>query len=141
MVYDEECESQNTQVILQLGKTLSFMLRRDVTASLNHDDDQLQLWVFRAGKIIDEYNSSPGLWGDSSEVQGGNPQILAAAFGTQDAQSLERILQSNDYAFAHERHIAIAELAGVDGAFFACGAVSLARRDIEATVLDRSVRI
>jgi hypothetical protein len=64
VVYDHECDTQNTFAITDLGRKLSTSLKSPVVAFLNHDDDILCYWVFENGQLIEEYNSCPDYFED-----------------------------------------------------------------------------
>src|SRR5262245_31164062 len=59
VVYDRDCDHQNTFAINDLGLALSKSLSSPVVAFLNHDDDILYYWVFDQGRVLEEYNSCP----------------------------------------------------------------------------------
>jgi hypothetical protein len=64
VVYDHECDTQNTFAITDLGRKMSESLNGPVVAFLNHDDDILCYWVFENGEVIEEYNSCPDYFED-----------------------------------------------------------------------------
>jgi hypothetical protein len=109
VVYDAESDTQDPEVITELGQKLSRDLNAAVLAVLNHDDDILFFQLFQNGKVTDEYDSAPGYFeGNDSGPTGGNPAKLAEAFDVEDELSIERILRG-EYAFAVHRHQALAE--------------------------------
>lgn len=129
LVYDSKCESQDSEEITSFGATLSVASGTRIVGSFNHDDDQLLLKTFEDGREIDQYNSSPGLWGDESEIMGGNTELLAQILRISNAAQLDRVLRTFEFAFAFERHMAIVELAGLEVGPFICGWVDIKRKD------------
>lgn len=112
MFYDEESDSQDDDVIKDLGARASEELGAPVLAVLNHDDDVLAYWLFEAGQLVDEYNSCPGYFGDGDTTPaGGDATRLCAAFGVPaKAEQVDEVLRREDYVFALERHSDLAEL-------------------------------
>ena len=55
VVFDEASDSQDPDLIRNLGKQLSKALNSAVLAVLNHDDDILWYVLFDKGDSIDEY--------------------------------------------------------------------------------------
>ena len=106
-VLDEACESQDGEELASLAARLSAVFQCPVLAVLNHDDDILYFELYEAGEQRDEYNSSPSYFDDTVEddgPSGGNPALLAAAFGVTDKERIEAALRSTEYVFATERH-------------------------------------
>lgn len=127
-VYDEASDTQDDSVIRHLGARLSRDLGATVLAVLNHDDDMLFYWLFEAGSLTDEYNSFPGFFQDDGESKpkGGDARKLAAAFGgTADVAAIEKILRTDNdsdaYAFALDRHIALAGALGLPDQYGTAG--------------------
>jgi hypothetical protein len=110
--FDEKSDMQDESEIKNLGEKTSKNLDAPVLAVLNHDDDILAYWLFNAGKLVDEYNSCPGYFGDGDETPaGGDARKLCAAFGVPaNAKKVDVILRDIEYAFACERHEALAAL-------------------------------
>lgn len=120
VVYDALTESQETRLLTNLGRELSAQFDCPSLAALNHDDDILWLQLHVDGRLIDEYNSSPGYFDGNAteEPEGGNAEALCEAFGAEDAAArVERILrQERDtmgYVFASKRHAELAEALGI----------------------------
>lgn len=112
VVFDEESDSQDPDVITQLGAHLSSRLRCPVLAVLNHDDDVLFYQLFDGGSLADEYCSAPGYFsGDDASISGGDAQKLCSAFGASSAEAVSLILHppedSDGYTFAFEQHKAL----------------------------------
>ena len=120
VVFDEESDEQETEVITRLASHLSRELSCPVLAVLNHDDDILWYQLFLSGALADEYDSSPGYFDSVAEPSvpaGGDAQKLCSAFGG-DVARVESILRKSSfeeggYAFAVERHAALARALGI----------------------------
>jgi hypothetical protein len=113
---DEISNDQHQEVISELAKIISQLFRWPVLAILNHDDDILWYQLWNRDELIDEYDSCPNYFSGSDEGEGpkgGNPKRLCAAFGANNPTAVERILRSNDYVFAIERHQALVEALGI----------------------------
>ena len=124
VVFDSECDTQDQAVISELGEKLSVELKATVLAVLNHDDDILWYQLFQNGKVVDEYDSMPGYFDEDSDhsgALGGDAAKLAAAFGVEDELGIARILKSDKYAFAVERHGALCEALGLPEFAAGCG--------------------
>lgn len=107
VVYDKDADSQDEDTIIDLAKLLSANMNAVVFAVLNHDDDILLYWLFESGKQIDSYNSTPDYFADTPEPRGpvgGDARALCEAFGSPNIEAAERILRSEDYVFALDRH-------------------------------------
>jgi hypothetical protein len=118
VVFDREMERQDPQIITILGQRLSRDLRSPVLAVLNHDDDVLAYQLFADGAVIDEYNSLPDYFDDDPDAeQGGDAQILCAAFGCTDVAAVEAVLRKPEgrggYEFAVERHEDLVQALGL----------------------------
>ena len=46
VLFDRDCDEQNTEEIKMLGTALSTKLELRILGCLNHDDDDLLLWIF-----------------------------------------------------------------------------------------------
>ncbi|PWU10214.1 MAG: hypothetical protein C5B50_25935 [Verrucomicrobia bacterium] len=127
VVFDEESEDQNQEVIAELAARLSGSLGCPLLAVLNHDDDILMYQLFLNGELMDEYDSTPDYFGGAEEFddeshplkdpQGGNAKLLCEVFGANAVEEVENILRKpsltdEGYVFAFERH---ADLAGALG--------------------------
>jgi hypothetical protein len=118
VVFDEQSDSQDTDVINALAAELSTKCKCPVLAAMNHDDDILWCNLFTGGKSTDEYNSCPGYFDDSAgsdEPTGGDATKLAAAFCVGDPAPIEKALRApgDDYTFAIERHTDLAAALGL----------------------------
>lgn len=121
VVYDRECEEQDIEVLRKLADTLSSKLRCPALAVLNHDDDVLMYSLHENGKLVDEYNSSPGYFesGPGEPPAGGDASRLARAFGVASTTDVEDVLHTPNgagsgegYVFEAERHQELVEALG-----------------------------
>lgn len=121
VVFDEESEDQDTEVITLMASRLSRALRCPVLAVLNHDDDVFWYQLHLSGELADEYDSSPGYFDPAAEPSapaGGDAQKLCSAFGASAVAEVERILRKSSfdedgYAFAVERHEDLVRALGI----------------------------
>lgn len=118
VVFDEESEEQNQEVIAELASRLSREFGCPVLAVVNHDDDILWYQLHLNGERADEYDSSPGYFdGDVTAPSGGDAQQLCQAFEVDAVAEVGRVLSKaaldeDGYVFAIERH---ADLVGALG--------------------------
>lgn len=139
VVYDHACEGQDTDLIQAMTGDLSGAFDCPALAALLHDDDVFMYWLFRSGRLADEYNSEPAYWDDSrpSEPSGGDPRAICAAFGAERAEpEVEAILRSawgvdkdewppGDYLGAEVRHQALARALGLPPYCYSMGYASI----------------
>lgn len=115
-VYDKEADSQDEDITAGLAKLLSAKMDTVVMAILNHDDDILMYWLSDRGTQTDAYNSTPNYFSDTLDTSvpsGGNSQVLCRSFGSPNFEAAERILRSDDYVFALDRHLDLLNALGV----------------------------
>lgn len=120
VAFDEESDTQNTEVISALAATLSKTLACPCLTVLNHDDDILCYQLHEGGKLVDEYDSTPGYFDARSQPSppaGGDAAKLCAAFGG-DVEIVEKILRSSSfkgggYVFAVNRHAELVKALGI----------------------------
>ena len=121
VVFDEESDEQNTEVITGLASRLSRELLCPVLAVLNHDDDIFWYQLYLSGELADEYDSSPGYFDPAAEPSapaGGDARKLCSAFGVSAVAEIESILRKSSfdedgYMFAVERHTDLARVLGI----------------------------
>ncbi len=122
VVFDEESEDQNQEVIAGLAAWLSEEFQCPLLAVLNHDDDILWYQLYLNGKLADEYDSSPGYFDADEDADhepaGGDAEKLCQAFGSVKAKEMAAILRQgafveDGYTFAMERHADLAEALGL----------------------------
>jgi hypothetical protein len=113
VVFDEACSGQDVKALSALTSALSKVLDCPALAFLNHDDDVLCFELYLGGKLVDEYNSSPGYFEaaeDPPRPTGGDATKLCEAFGASDPEKVERILRkslldADRYTFEFQRHL------------------------------------
>lgn len=119
VVFDEESEEQNDEIIAELASRLSGQLRCPLLAVLNHDDDILWYQLYLSGELVDEYQSALDYFETEDEEaamagpEGGDVKKLCAAFGSNAVAEVEKILRTpsaldGGYIFAIERHMDLA---------------------------------
>src|SRR5262249_11517814 len=95
VIFDEEADKQDTQVLTGLASALSSHFRCAALAILNHDDDIFWYQLHRVGELIDEYNSTPDYFrlppaypnvdsGPHLPPSGGDALKLCSAFEARD---------------------------------------------------------
>jgi len=121
IVFDEQSDGQNQNIIAELATRLSREFGCPVLAVLNHDDDILWYQLYVSGELVDEYDSSPGYFDPSAEPSGpagGDAQKLCRAFGARNVAEVENILRKSSfdedgYTFAAERHTDLTRVLGI----------------------------
>jgi hypothetical protein len=129
VVYDEQCEAQDTDILEELASDLSKRFGCPALAVLNHDDDILWYKLFEAGRLTDEYDSCPDYFDAEAEElsmpKGGDAQKLCSVFGSaQNAAEVERVLRAPNpdaYVFAVERHEELVKALGIPTFSVGCG--------------------
>jgi hypothetical protein len=122
VVFDQESDTQNPEVILRLTAQLASELHCPVWTVLNHDDDILWYQLYMNGSQVDEYNSAPDYFSglpldQRSGPKGGDAALLCRVFASSRVAEVETILrkpsrEDDGYLFAVQRH---ADLAGALG--------------------------
>ena len=118
VVFDEQSDEQDTEVIADLAKHLSRECNCPVWAVLNHDDDVFWYQLHVVGELVDEYDSSPGYFDatEPSPPKGGDAQKLCSAFGASKVAEVDRVLRTpviGGYLFAIQRHDDLVNLLGI----------------------------
>jgi hypothetical protein len=136
VVYDRECEDQDTDVLQRVAFDLSRAFDCPALVALVHDDDVLWYALYEHGAYIDAYNSVPDYWDDSepSEPSGGDARALCMAFGAEQAiQEVDALLHfapltddPNDAAWdtylpAEDLHQALARALGFPAYAYSMG--------------------
>lgn len=137
VVYDADSESQDTSVMGRLASELSNHFQCPSLAILNHDDDLLVYQLYEAGKLIDEYDSSPGYFdGELSAPIDGDAKKLGQAFDVKhNIAQIESILrkpsyEEDGYLFATDRHRELAQALGIPSFAVGLGYEYIEARDI-----------
>jgi hypothetical protein len=116
VVYDAECNDQDTRVIHQCSALFSQTFACIVFTVLNHDDDRLIYRLYKNGQLLDTYDSNPErLRGHTSPPMGGNAVLLCQTFQSPHVADVEHTLHAptvnHKHAFfAIERHERLAHL-------------------------------
>lgn len=122
VVFDEESDEQNPEVIAELASRLSGAFHCPLLAVLNHDDDIFWYQLYLNGELVNEYNSSPDYFDSAAEEasppEGGDAQKLCIAFGATTVAKVKKILgkssfDDDGYTFAVERHADLADALGI----------------------------
>ena len=139
VVYDAITESQDPDTLTSLGRELSAQLDCSALAALCHDDDVLWLQLHVDGRLVDEYDSTPGYFDDvpPSGPEGGDAAALCTAFGAEErVGKVEGILRRGQgfggYTFAQQRHDALAGELGIPPALVTVGYDYLTRGEVPA---------
>ena len=152
VVYDEESESQDDELIRELASRLSGRFQCPLLAVLNHDDDILKYWLFLNGELMDEYDSTPGYFGGDDEddqsasslggPEGGNANLLCRLFEMNSVAEIESILRrpAGDrygYIFAIDRHTDLVAALGITTLGVAAGYELLSNGEIPEDLDER----
>ena len=124
VVFDEESDGQNDEIIAELASRLSGQFRCPLLAVMNHDDSILWFQLYLSGELVNEYNSAPGYFETEDEEaaaagpEGGDAKKLCAAFESNEIVKVEKILREpgaadGSYVFEIERHIDLARALGI----------------------------
>jgi hypothetical protein len=92
VVFDQECDRQDLDVISNLTSELSHELKCPALAVLNHDDDILWYQLYDKGELVDEYDSYPNYFNPkkkASVTNGGDAKKLCNIFGVGDTSAVE----------------------------------------------------
>jgi hypothetical protein len=116
VVYDAECDDQDTDAIIALTAELSAILQCPAMVVLNHADDLLWYALYVRGELQDRYDSNPGWFGPEASISdpsGGDAARLCAAFACPQVEQVACILRepnsSGTYPLAVMRHIELAQ--------------------------------
>ena len=128
-IYEEGCDAQDTEHLSSLLSDISTRFSCPAFGILNHDDDILAYELWSNGELVDAYDSCPGYFdGDESRMvpEGGDAKALSELMGNgQNIEEIEKTLRSSgddeDYAFAVERHEALAKAVGLPSHTVGCG--------------------
>jgi hypothetical protein len=124
VVFDEESDEQNDEIIAELASRLSGQFCCPLLAVTNHDDSILWYQLYLSGELVDEYNSAPGYFETEDEEAaaagpaGGDAKKLCAAFKSNAVGKVEKILRKHGaaaggYVFEVERHMDLANALGI----------------------------
>jgi hypothetical protein len=118
VLYDRACEDQDENELRSLAAELSDAMGAPVLASLLHDGDILQYWLYRDGTCLDAYNSLPSYFDNttgSDTPEGGDATVLCEAFGETGAAAAVETLLRDPEIDAEDRHLALVAHLGFPG--------------------------
>ncbi len=124
--YDREADEQVEAAIVLVGSQVSQTCNCPVLAVLNHDDDILCYWLFKAGEQITFYNSNPGYFDDGDRTPiGVDAEALCEAFQRSDEETIDEVdailSEEEDYVFALDRHQALSDWLGLPWEYVCIG--------------------
>jgi hypothetical protein len=111
VVYEEQCDTQDTDILERLASRLAAHFDCLALAILNHDDDVLLYRLYAGSGLLDQYDSTPGYFeGEETLPEGGDAAALCKAFGVeQNASAVDAVLHDENFLFAVERHEALVD--------------------------------
>ncbi|MBO7435361.1 hypothetical protein J6U76_05140 [bacterium] len=113
VIYDEELDQLDAKVVSSLAQRLSKSLHCVAFAVINYNDETLLFWLYRAGELIDSYNSQPGYLDpkleENTPPMGANPEKMAKVFKDASLQEIGPITRrpsypDENYCTATDRH-------------------------------------
>jgi len=122
-LYDEASDDQDETIICKTAEALSKKLHTAVLAFLVHDSDVAKYWLYRDGKLADEFNSAPDYFGESvskatrARVRGKSEALRPLCVsGAATMGRLEAILHpaGGQPLMAEDTVTDLAELLGID---------------------------
>jgi hypothetical protein len=124
-VYPEKSETQDADILKEVAASLSKLNATWGLASLVHDSDIFQYWLFKDGIEVDSYDSAPGYWQDEElPPAGGNVNILSQLIGDDcDKSAIEHVLRDDEdeFLFAEDRCAGFAKCLGINERFSTVG--------------------
>jgi hypothetical protein len=144
MVFDRQCDDQDTDALERLTVALSQVLSCAALAACNHDDDVLLLLSVDAGKVVDRYESTPDFFqGRYHDPAGGNARWLCHAFGAsaREEQVAAALRASHDdVGLEIDRHRSLQRLLGLPQTMSFLGYRYVARGELVADSAATSLR-
>ena len=113
VIYDEELDQLDAKVVASLTQRISKALHCVAFAVINYNDETLLTWLYKAGELIDAYNSQPGYLDPKLEENtpptGANPEKMAKVFKDAPLSELGPITRrpsypDENYCTATDRH-------------------------------------
>jgi hypothetical protein len=102
---------------------------------VNHDDDVLQYFLYRAGTRVDEYNSRPGYFvGRDDRPSGGDVGALCAACDVADRNDVVAAALQGRFAIETERHAALVEALGLPSAAVGTGYTYVSQGELPESI-------
>jgi len=138
-VYDEACEDQDPSILVGLTERLSHVAGAAVGV-LDHDSDILQLWLYRDGAQVDEFNSHPNYFVGANpgreplgraelEAVGGHPERWGDLLVAGALPGQLRSAWDSEVVFAEEMLARVADLLDWDPSLSATGFNYVSRGD------------
>jgi hypothetical protein len=121
VVYDRECDEQDTEILGALAAHLSAHLDARSFAVLNHDDDILWLQLYDHSELIAEYANRGG--------PRTNVRALCRAFGKPRQVLPVWLLLRRPFVFQSNRHRLLARRLGLPQASIGLGFTYIRRGD------------
>jgi hypothetical protein len=128
IVVFDRVSDEDSVALRKLASNLSKEFQCPALAALVHDGDLFLYWLYKAGRLVDEYDSMPTYFQTDAEAappKGGNPEALCEAFRAQHALSdLQAIFKratkavldddwSEEHLIGDEIHDVIAQALGL----------------------------
>jgi hypothetical protein len=132
VVYDRECEKQDTAILAALAGRLAAELRAIALAVLNHDDDILWLHLYKGAALVAEYANRDG---PRTRVR-----ALCQALGCPSAASEVWLLLRRPFVFQMERHQQLAAALGLPEASVGSGFDYISRGDLPKGVTREALK-
>jgi hypothetical protein len=123
-VYTEVTEDQDSKKLCAIADGLSKTLRTDVIAFMVHDSDIAMYWLYRDGKLTDEFNCAPDYFGEDvsdkerERVRGNADVLLPLCIEGTTREQVDELLHPPDgpSTFVEEIIYELAKLLGIDDA-------------------------
>jgi hypothetical protein len=111
VIYDKDMEAAELTDVGRFAQKVSDLCFSLSVAVSNYDDDYLWYQVCKGGKLVDEYNSTPGYFGRPySAPVGGQARVISTILERGSEEPLVHdILHTRSYAVETQRHLALAE--------------------------------
>jgi hypothetical protein len=140
IIYDADSESQDG-AIYAVAQDVSKRLGCVALAVTNHDDSVLYFQLFRNGKLIDQYNSSPNYFDNSPPAPpaGGDAALLCRVLGRRDGRDIVGEILRFDplshtdnqrYVFEVDRHSDLVKALGLSPFAVGTGYNSFAKDEL-----------
>lgn len=126
VVYDQECENQDTQVLAALAEHLATRLNARCFAVLNHDDDILWFQLYDGPDLVAEYANRGG---PKTKVT-----ALCRALGNPSGIVRAWFLLHRPFLFQFTRHQQLARLLGLPEGSVGSGYTYISRGEMPVGV-------
>jgi hypothetical protein len=134
VVFDRQCESQDTEILAALGEHLATRLNGLAFAVLNHDDDVLWFQVYQRSELVAEYANRGG--------PSTNVRALCRLFDRPKDIIPVWLLLRRPFLFQISRHRRLARRLGLPQASVGSGFNYLSRGEVPAgATLDQLIHV